>query len=580
MSTTPPFVPVPTGEIGTSGLRHYTGFMQEEFDPKLRGRRAMETYREMRDNSAILGASFQAIELTIRSVIWFVEPASLSDEDQARATFLNECLHDMSFSLADTVLEHVTMLQYGFAPCEIVYKRRQGYQDSGAASSRYDDGRIGWAKMALRGQETITRWDLDANGGIRGYWQSAPPDYRERYIPVTKTLLFRVSRERNNPEGRSPLRSAYWDYYGAKRLTESMLIGAERDLAGFPVVRVPAKLMQVGASLEEKAVYEAYKAIARDTRRGDQEGLVLPSDRGEGGQAYHYDFQLLSSGGRREFNIVELVRDRTRMIAIVLLSDMLLMGHEKVGSYALADAKSSLFGASIDGYLQAIADVYNQHGIPRLLRLNGWPPTPAPILKHKPLTPENLAALADFLQKMVASKLVTPDPELEDDIRKRADLRPRPADVAPASTLSPEPPPPPPDDPPPAGGDGDDEEEAQETAVAERCRALEEKLQQEMIAGAERTLDAGGRGLEARIMSPRVAPSAAERLVARLTDGQPPLRVSEVAAAIGYTSRYVQKLLTAGTLASVSSPTGRERRVPVKAVQQLLKDLGATPKCA
>ena len=234
-------VPVPTGEIGTSGLRHYSGFLQEEFEPKLRGRRAMELYREMRDNSAILGASFQAIQLTMRKVEWCVEPASTIEEDQHRATFVEQCLHDMSFSWTDTVIEHLTCIQYGFAPSELVYKRRLGYQDSGA-SSRYEDGMVGWAKVALRGQETITRWDMDLHGGIRGFWQSSPPDLRERYIPISKALLFRVDRERNNPEGRSALRSAYWDYYGAKRLTESMLIGAERDLAGFPVARVPSKI--------------------------------------------------------------------------------------------------------------------------------------------------------------------------------------------------------------------------------------------------------------------------------------------------------------------------------------------------
>lgn len=537
MSTAPLSVPVPVGELGTSGLRHYSGFMQEDFDPKLRGRRAMELFREMRDNTSILGASFQAIELTLRKVEWFTEPASSSAEDKDRAAFVLQCLHDMSFSWADTALEHMTMVQYGFAPCELVYKRRLGYQDLGSASSRYDDGRIGWAKVALRGQETIARWDLDPNGGIRGFWQTAPPDLRERYIPIAKAVLFRVSRERNNPEGRSPLRSAYWDYYASKRLTESMLIGAERDLAGFPVVRVPAKLMAAGASADEKAAYEAYKSVARDTRRGDQEGLVLPSDRGEGGQAYHYDIQLLSSGGKREFQIADLVRDRTRMIALVLLTDMLLMGHEKVGSYALAEAKGSLFGAALDGYLQAIADVYNQHAIPRLLRLNGWPAAPAPVLKHKPLTPENLAALADFLQKMVASKIVTPDPDLEDDVRKRADLRPRPEGVPPASAAPPDPDP----DPMPSPAEAPDPE--------------------------------GGDDDEDRDPPPPADAQGEDRLAVHLA----PLRVGEAARAIGVSKRFIQKLLEAGTLSYQTVPGGSERRIPTREVLRLRAELSRDP---
>lgn len=541
MSSTPPQIPVPTGEIGTSGLRHYSGYMQEDFDPKLRGRRLMELFREMRDNTAILGSSFQAIELTIRRVEWCVEPASSSDEDKARAQFVAECIHDMSFSWVETVLEHLTAVQYGFATCELVYKRRQGYQESGAATSRYNDGRIGWSKVPLRGQETVTRWDLDQNGGIRGFWQSAPPDFRERYIPITKALLFRTSRERNNPEGRSPLRSAYWDYFAAKRLTESMLIGAERDLAGFPVVRVPATLMSSSASAEEKAVFEAYKTIARDTRRGDQEGLVLPSDRGEGGQAYHYDFQLLSSGGKREFNVAEMVRDRTRMMALVLLTDLLLMGHEKVGSYALAESKGGLFETSLDGYLQSVADPYNQHAIPRLLMLNGWPPAPAPILKHKPLTAENLAALADFLQKLVASKLLTPDAELEDDIRERANLTPRPAGVVPAAASQApgqDPAGAPPAAAPPDQPDGEEGDEGDEDDAA-----------------------------------PSGAPGGeAEDLAHRLADDRPPLRIGEVAGALGFSAGFVRKLISAGAVRAVVAPGTRERRIPAEELRRLLEE--------
>jgi hypothetical protein len=520
MSSLPPIV---GGEIGTSGLRHHSGYLQEEFDWKLRGRRGVEFYREMRDNSAIVGGSLNAIEIVIRQVCWEVVPASSSAEDVERAEFVEGCLHDMSFGWAETVAEHLTMLPQGYAPHEIVYKRRQGFREDGT-SSRYNDKRIGWAKIPLRGQETVVRWDLDANGGIHGFWQSAQPDFRERYIPIAKALLFRVRRERNNPEGRSLLRSAAWDYYCAKRLTEIMLIGAERDLAGFPVVRVPAKLM---TDPENSAAFQAYKAMARDIRRGEQEGVILPSDRPDGGQHYHYDLQLLTSGGKREFNVPEMVATHTRMMATVLLTDLLLMGHEKVGSYALASTKGGLFETSLDGYCSIIEEIYNTHAIPRLLRLNGWPAEAAPKLCHKPVAPENLAALADFLSKLVAAKLITPDSELEAEIRRRADLAQLAKGVVPVSEREPEPAPAPPAADPEDPEDAEDEEEA------------------------------------------------AADMADRLQDGRPAMRVHEVAAAIGYSRRYVQKLMSAGALATVPSPSGRERRVPVAEVRRLRTEIRA-----
>jgi hypothetical protein len=206
-----------------------------------------------------------------------------------------------------------------------------------------------------------------------------------------------------------------------------MLIGAERDLAGLPVVRVPAPIMKGNASAEEKAVYQAYKDAARNIRRGDQEGLVIPSDRPEGGQHYHYDVQLLAAGGKRQFNVPEMVLQFDRWILTVLLSDMLMMGHEAVGSYALAEGKTGLFETALNGYLETFDSSMNQYAVPRLMRLNGWAVERHPRVRHKKIDHQSLAQLADYLQKLQAAGMpLFPDEELERHLRNRANLPPAP----------------------------------------------------------------------------------------------------------------------------------------------------------
>jgi hypothetical protein len=59
----------------------------------------------------------------------------------------------------------------------------------------------------------------------------------------------------------------------------------------------------------------------------------------------------------------------------------------------------------------------------------------------------------------------------------------------------------------------------------------------------------------------------------RLVDGQPPLRVSEVATRIGYSDRFVQKLMRAGAVSFVQAPCSPERRVPVREVRRLMIQL-------
>ena len=54
-----------------------------------------------------------------------------------------------------------------------------------------------------------------------------------------------------------------------------------------------------------------------------------------------------------------------------MLADMVLLGQDKVGSYALAGAKKVLFAAALESFLDSIAAVFNTYCIPRLFRLNG-----------------------------------------------------------------------------------------------------------------------------------------------------------------------------------------------------------------
>jgi hypothetical protein len=105
-------------ELGQSGLRRSGGYVREEFLRELQGPRGMRVYREMRDNSAIIGAALQAIEMLIRQVSWDVEPYVVPGaqeptlEAEARAEFLESCTTDLSTTWTETVGEFLTMLPY------------------------------------------------------------------------------------------------------------------------------------------------------------------------------------------------------------------------------------------------------------------------------------------------------------------------------------------------------------------------------------------------------------------------------------------------------------------------------------
>jgi hypothetical protein len=413
-------------EIGSSGLHQFGGEIQQDFLRQLRGKQAYANYREMADNDPVVGAMLHAIEMLIRAVDWSVEPSDDADERAvAEAEFVSSCLTDMSTSWADTLAAILGFLVYGYSYHEIVYKRRQGFTKDPRTRSKFSDGRVGWRKLPTRSQETIDRWELDPNGGIRGAYQMDPnsPKKGVTFLPIEKCLLFRTTSKLNNPQGRSILRNAFIPWYYKRRIQEIEAIGIERDLAGLPVALVPPQLLSNAATSEERAALDAIKQIVRNVKRDEQEGIVFPLayDPETGNPAY--DLKLLSTGGRRQFDTDAIIGRYDQRIAMTVLADFLLLGHEAVGTQALSVSKVDLFVRSLDAFLSEIAEVFNNHAIPRLMRLNGVDEGLSPTLTWSTPKSVDLGAIGSFVTSLAqAGAPLFPDENLEGYLRSIAGL--------------------------------------------------------------------------------------------------------------------------------------------------------------
>ncbi len=408
--------PVLLSEFGSTGLSQFSGFIYEEWLPELSGTRKFKVYREMRDNDPVIGAILFAVSMLIRQVEWRVEPASGDRRGEEARDFILGCLQDMNTTFSDVIDEILSMLVFGFSFHEIVYKKRQ------KPESRYQDGLIGWRGFPIRAQETLDHWIFDDSGEVTAFVQSAPPSYQRATIPLEKGLLFRTSTHKGNPEGRSILRSAYKPYYFKKHIEIIEGIGIERDLAGLPIAWVPPEILREGASTAERQVLEQIKRIITNIRRDEQEGIVFPLAYDEGGNKL-YDLALLSSGGKREFDTSEIIERYDRRIAMTCLADFILLGHEKVGSFALASSKTDIFAMAIGAWLDSIADVFNRYAIPRLFEINGIFSLDYPRLVPGDIETSDLSEVADFIEALgSAGASLFPDEELENFLRRLGGL--------------------------------------------------------------------------------------------------------------------------------------------------------------
>ena len=410
-------------EIGSTGLRQWAGRVDEEWLTQLASpEKRIKIFREMRDNDPVIGAILYAIEMLVRQASWYVEAAGKEQEFQDDAEFLESCLHDMSSSWEDTIAEILSFLPFGFSIHELVYKRRNGYKGDTGRSSQFDDAKIGWRKLPIRAQDTVEEWLMDDAGGIKGFVQNAPPKYERVEIEIPRLLLFRYGLHKGNPEGRSIMRNAFRPWFFKKRIEEVEGIGIERDLAGLPVIYAPSRIMQKGATPEEKSVYQELQRIVKNIRRDEQEGIIIPGDRDASGNL-RYELQLLSAGGSRQFNTSEVVTRYDQRIAVTVLADFILLGTQTVGSFALSSSKTALFGVALGTFLDSIASVMNQFAVPRLFRVNGRNMSMLPKLKHGDVETPDLTELGDFIVKLAGAGMpLFPDEELENRLRTLAKL--------------------------------------------------------------------------------------------------------------------------------------------------------------
>ena len=413
----------PMEEIGSTGLDAVGGRIFEEFLPQLQGRRGINVYREMRDNDPTVGAMLFAIEMLIRQVEWRVEPASEDQADVDAATFVDECMEDMSSTWDDTLSDVLSMLPFGFSVLEEVYKPRNGNTDDPRTTSKFDDGRIGWAKLPIRAQETIDRWLFEPESNeLCGLVQIARPTFTPTEIPIAKLLLFRPQANKANPEGRSVLRNAYRPWFFKKRIEEIEGIGIERDLAGLPTALVPPKILASTASTQEKQLLSSIERVLRNIRRDEKEGIVFPLARDDQGNMT-YELKLLNSGGNRQFNTNNIINRYDRRIAQTMLADFILLGQEgRTGSFALAESKTALFAVAIGAFLDAIAATFNRFAIPRLLRLNTFPIDDFPTLVHGDIESVDIEKLGNYAVQLATVGINLTDETTERFLRMQAGI--------------------------------------------------------------------------------------------------------------------------------------------------------------
>jgi len=386
--------------------------------------RRVAMFKEMGDDP-IVSAVMNAIKMTLRRVGWYVEPASDSAPDREAAEFVESCMSDASQTWGDTIDQALDMLQYGFQLAEVVYKKREGPKEE--AGSKYDDGRIGWRKWVFIAPDSLQpgdEWIFDENGGIQGFRQYDlyRPNAHTVEVPIQKAILFRTTVSRGNPEGRSLLRAMWQPYWFKHNLEEIEAISAERMGAGFPVVYLGSDVAKgTGANSD----LMNWREITTNIRVDEQMGLVIDKAKmGAGAEpGKGILFELVSPPGKGVVDFHQTITRHEQRMAMVGLAQFIHLGMSGVGARSLGESSQDFFTLAVSAWADSLADTLNRYAVDRLMKLNHFPGlTDNPKIMHESVSGTNLIQVADYINKLAGSQLITPSQEMETHLRELADL--------------------------------------------------------------------------------------------------------------------------------------------------------------
>jgi len=398
-------------QSGYIGLNIFDGISNDELVRDLNFPTSVKTFKQMSYHPAI-NAPLTLYQNLISKVTWrVVPPDGATEEEKERAATIGSMMHDMEHPWSEFISEALTAQTYGFSILEKVYRKRKK-----SKGSKFDDGLIAWKKIPLRAQESIDKFIYDERGdeiiGVKQDPSKLGSAAAGRYslrtttaivLPKAKFLHFRVGKHRGDPFGKSPLRDAYtsWKYLTA--IEEIEAHGVAKDLSGLPILSIPPQYLSDDATPSQKAMRAYWENSMRNLQMNQQSAMILPNAYDPETRQPLFKLELLSLDGKKAMDTGKVKDYYKNLIFTTLFSDVLTMGQNNTGSFALGQIKNSLTGSYAEALLDSMVDVLNADLMRQTYELNGWDTARMCRFDYENLESDDLESLSKAAQRYGAT---------------------------------------------------------------------------------------------------------------------------------------------------------------------------------
>lgn len=387
-------------ETGKSGTENYSGYYSEEYLQTLRGKAASLIWDKMRRSDPKIRMVLNATKNPIKSAQWEIQSAGSDPDSEKHAALVRQVLFkDLEQSWIQTLSEILTYIDFGHSVFEVIHKVVLDDPALGSYNSI--------KKLAFRSQKTLERWNLDhQTGKIISIYQQAFGDLGVLVnIPGEFLMVFTNEKEGDNYQGVSMLRPVYGPWKRKNDTLKQIAIGNSK-------FAVPTPVMDVPAGKENTAEYHNAKNVLENYASNERQYIMKPA-----GWALAFNQSVFDSTRLRAD-----VSAENAEIAFAFLANFLELGQSGSGSWALSSDLSDFFLSALVHVAGDICENFNRGLIPDLVKLNFGAQKEYPKLICSGIDDKAGKELAECMKYFGDGKYITPDEDLENNLREKYHL--------------------------------------------------------------------------------------------------------------------------------------------------------------
>lgn len=203
----------PYDELGALGIQSFAGYIQQAYERQLYWPNVFPLYNRLRRSDPEISVVRQLFSSMAGDIEFKWEgPDKPNDDDTKALAFAESVLEDIDGGMSkfrDTLVSYVPFMGWGW------WEALPGVRDpkwkppqDDEWRSDYDDGLIGFRRLAFRDPSSFFAWDInDSTGKLYGMKQLALPNPLVN-LPLSRSVHITFG-DVDNPEGLTPLESVW-----------------------------------------------------------------------------------------------------------------------------------------------------------------------------------------------------------------------------------------------------------------------------------------------------------------------------------------------------------------------------------